>query len=114
MQRAWTESGHRRHTGEPPVAPVLIETHVDLRGLDFKVYAPSPYVSVTAEMGIGISQDVDTHRFHVFEVLLVGKKAEKRLTQGQLTVVATGNNLTSLLHWSKNNVGDFPLSILLE
>lgn len=114
LQRAWTETGHRRLTHQSSVAPVLVETHIDLRGLDYDVFAPSPYVSVKADMGIGINQDIDTRKYHLFEVQLVGKKAERQLAQGQFTMVASGDNLKKLLHWSKENLGDFPMSILLE
>jgi hypothetical protein len=114
LQRAWTESAHRKVTRQPSVDPVLYEIHLDLRGLSFEVFYPSPDVHVTKDIGIGITPDIENNNKHVlFEVQLVSKRAEERLKQGQVDIVASDGNVIHLLRWSQKNIGSFPLEILL-
>lgn len=115
LQRAWTENkGRRLRSRLSKVEPVLIEAQVDLRGLGYEVIHPSPYAEVKADIGLGVSQSPETSKFQLFEVQLVSPHAEKRLKDAPLTVVASGRNITRLLKWSKETLGDFPLDILLE
>ena len=115
LQRAWTENKRRKlEPGLPKVEPVLIEAQVDLRNLDYEVIHPSPYAEVKTDIGIGVSQNPEIGKFNLFEVQLVSPRAERRLQRAPLTTVASGRNITRLLKWSKEKLGDFPLDILLE
>ena len=113
LQRSWTESGMRRLQKIPEVSPILFELHVDLRGLDVNVIHPSPDARVEKDIGIGIATDLETGIPGVFEIQLVSIQAEQRLQQATIDIVASGENLYSLLRWSKEHIGSFPMDILL-
>lgn len=114
LQRAWTENDQRRLAHAPAVDPVLYEIHMDLRGLDYEIIHPSPYANVTKNIGIGVNTDLeDPTRNVLFEVQLIGQKAENRLKAGKVDIVASGSNLFQLLRWSQQHIGSFPMDILL-
>jgi hypothetical protein len=113
LQRAWTESGMQRLKQQPEVSPVLFELRVDLRGLEYEIIHPSLDAVVHKDIGIGISSDLDSEIPGIFEVQLVSPRAEQRLKQAKIDIVASGRNLFSLLRWSKEAIGSFPMDILL-
>lgn len=114
LQRAYTENAGRRLNNLPKVQPGLLELSVDLKGLDYEIINPSPNTEpIKKNIAIGVQEHSRTGVHYISEIQMVGKEAEGRLRQASIETVASGDNLKQLLIWSKDNIGSFPLEILL-